>query len=324
MLPLESLMHENSPEIQQIKLVDGLKYYANKIGMSELAFKQKVSWILKFSQFHNRNHPSDLNQADIESFISSLATENHYNQSTQLRALSAIQFLYQEFLRIPLKPIKYIKNKERRSFADRFGDAACQSVVKSLNGSSQLMTELAIFGRLKLKQVVNIKLLDVDIKKNQIAIRRPNDSVNFIINIPIKLILTIRIQMLRARQLEQIKTQASTHVDSNPHNLQLPNHSEYLFSVANTSSPHITSKAMQLALLKNDIKIAYKNHLRYSSIKLPSLMMGSRRTNHQQIEHLSTPLFSTLNRRQSSFNFDIHIPTINNVNRMQELKQSVA
>jgi len=324
MLPLNTLIHENSLKIQQIKLIDGVKSHANKSGMSELVSKQTVNWILKFSQFHNKNHPSDLNQADIESFLSSLATENNYSEATQLKALAAIRFLYQTFLRLPLSSVKFIKNKARRSFADHFGEDACQSTINRMQGSSQLMAELAVFGRLKLKQVVNLKLSDIDIKKSRITVKNDNNEIKCVLNMPIKLVLNIRIQMLRARQLAQIKTQAY----SNTYHIQAVSQSavkaEYLFPVANTTSPHISSRSMQLALLKNDIKIAANNNLNRSSMKTPESLIRSGYRANRQLANGSASLFSRTNRRQCSFAFSTPVNDVGTIDRMRELKRSVA
>jgi len=331
MLTLTTVIQDNSPEIQQIQLVDRVKSFAKRDGLSDQEIKRKVIWILKFSQFHNKHHPVDLNQADIESFLSSLATENNLSESTQLSALSAIEYLYQQVLQIPLKPMIFIKNKRRKGFIEHFGTTACQSVIRHLQGNSQLMAELASLGRLKLREVVNLRLTDIDIRKNTIIVRKTSGETNFVLNIPVKLMLNIRIQVMRARQLLQIKTQACSNVAS----IQLFSaaaQSEYLFPVSNKESPHISSQAMQLALLKNDISIAVKRYLRRSPLRLPNALINPKNSHQHPFKHQFSSLFSKKTSRQSAFNFNInanlHVNIRNQIasrtDRMHDLKQSVA
>ena len=328
MLTLTTIIQDNSPEIQQIRLVDRVKSFAKRDGLSDQEIKQKITWILKFSQFHNKHHPVDLNQADIESFLSSLATENNLSESTQLSALSAIEYLYHQVLQIPLGSMTFIKNKARRGFGEHFGASACESVIRQLQGNSQLMAELAVLGRLKLREVVNLRLADIDIRKNTIVVRKTSEETNFVLNIPVKLMLNIRIQVMRARQLLQIKTQARSNIESsNIAPIQLFSaaaQSEYLFPVSNKESPHISSQSMQLALLKNDINIAVRRYLSCSPVRLPKSFINPKKEHQHPFKHQSISFFSKKASRQSTFNFKLNKQTVNRTDRMHDLKQSVA
>ena len=55
-----------------------------------------LSWIKQFILFHGKQHPADLGAAEVETFLTYLATQRHVSSSTQNQALSAILFLYRE------------------------------------------------------------------------------------------------------------------------------------------------------------------------------------------------------------------------------------
>ncbi len=286
MLSLNRLIQENTADIQARKLIERIRIFAQQKHLAEVEINHRINWVLRFIQFHNKQHPVNLNQSDVESFLSSLATENNYDSAIQANAVIALKFLYREFLQIKMADFQYIQIKSRRGLIDRFGDLHCRAVLNHLQGTSLLMAELVVAGKLKLNEVVNLKLTDINIKKNRICIRHKDGNIKFTLNIPIQLILDLRIQMMRVRQLMQIKTQQFSKMNqpgqtllSNTSQLSLKNkEDEYLFPVANIENPHISSRAMQLALLKNDIKIATKQYLRSSSnavtVKLVNLNKG--------------------------------------------------
>jgi len=270
MLNLNTLIHDTSAETQLKKLINALKAFALKNELTELTTKNRLIWIIRFIRFHNRQHPAGLSPTDVESYLSSLAVEYNYNQAIQSQALDAIQFLYRDFLQIELGTLQYSRTKTRRGFSNRFGDFQCRAVLNRMQGSSLLMAEVAVLGKLKLFEVINLKLADVDIKKNRIDIRSANGEIKFSLNIPLPLILNLRIQLMRVRQLIQIKNQQFSSIKQiNPSSLSVDNQdpsqdkeNEYLFPVANCENPHISSRSMQLALLKNDISIAVKQYSR--------------------------------------------------------------
>jgi hypothetical protein len=52
--------------------------------------------------FHDKRHPADLGAAEVVAFLSYLATHRNVSRSTQNEALSAILFLYRDFMWVTL------------------------------------------------------------------------------------------------------------------------------------------------------------------------------------------------------------------------------
>jgi site-specific recombinase XerD len=76
-----------------------------------------VYWIRRYILFHNKRHPKDMAEAELEAFLTHLAVEEDVAASTQNQALSALLFLYRYVLQQPLtesidavraRPSKYL------------------------------------------------------------------------------------------------------------------------------------------------------------------------------------------------------------------------
>ena len=272
MIPLNTIINDNSPEIQEQLLIDSLCEFANNQQLTDSEINNIVSWVLRFTRFHNRQHPSGLNHSDIETFISLLATEHNYAHTTQLKAVEAITFLYKDFLKIDIGELNYVKLKKRHGFLNRFGNKTCFSVLNNMTGCCLLMSKLALLGNLKLREVVNLKLSDINIKENNINVRKNNGEIKFTLNIPFQIILDLRIQLMRVRQLVAIsQTQDKKVSQLNLLDQKLISRKnvgdEYLFSLASQSNLISPSRADVLAVLKNDIRIASRLHLRFAKVQ---------------------------------------------------------
>lgn len=59
-----------------------------------------LQWIRRFILFHGKKHPREMGVAQVEAFLSHLATDARVAASTQNQALSALLFLYREVLQV--------------------------------------------------------------------------------------------------------------------------------------------------------------------------------------------------------------------------------
>ena len=305
MLALKTIIDDNLPEIQQRKLIDSLRIFANKQELTELEINHLVSWVLRFTRFHSLQHPSNLTKSDVEAFISQLSTEHNYSQAIQLQAIKAITFLYNKFLKINLGDLDYIKLSNRIGFFQRYEREACVAVIDNMQGCSLLMSKLALFGNLKLREVANLKISDINIKENTIKIRNNNGAVKFTINIPFQIILDLRIQLMRSRQLNQVsKNEQSSvsqlHLIDSLIDKEGGSKNDFLFSIASLANPIASNSEQILAILKNDIRIAIKQYSQLSykqkTIKLRS--MSNSNSASSQARDITSDC-----KLQSSFNF---------------------
>src|ERR1035438_2575851 len=65
-----------------------------------------VGWIRRFVVFHGKRHPDEMGEAEINAFLSSLATDGPVAASTPTPAPSALLFLYRHILEKPFPEMR--------------------------------------------------------------------------------------------------------------------------------------------------------------------------------------------------------------------------
>jgi len=78
--------------LDQVREIIRLKHYSRKTE------KTYVSWIRRFILFHDKRHPEEMGEREIEAFLSDLAVNRKVAASTQNQAFNAILFLYRTVL----------------------------------------------------------------------------------------------------------------------------------------------------------------------------------------------------------------------------------
>ena len=74
-----------------------------------------VAWIRRFILFHGKRHPDEMGAAEVEQFLSHLATSRRVASSTQNQALAALLFLYREVLSVSLPWLDEVTGPGNRS-----------------------------------------------------------------------------------------------------------------------------------------------------------------------------------------------------------------
>ncbi len=73
-----------------------------------------VGWIRRFILFHDRRHPEEMGETEIDEFLTHLARQRKVTASTQTQALSALLFLYREVLDRPCAWVDVTVRAKRR------------------------------------------------------------------------------------------------------------------------------------------------------------------------------------------------------------------
>ena len=74
--------------LDQVREAMRLKHYAYR---TEETY---VQWIRRYILFHNKRHPKEMGQPEIEAFLTDLAVNQQVAASTQNQALNAVLFPY--------------------------------------------------------------------------------------------------------------------------------------------------------------------------------------------------------------------------------------
>ncbi len=90
---MRQLVSEHKPKLlDQVRTTIRRKHYSIRTEDSY------VDWIKRYIFFHNKRHPAEMGEHEIEQFLNHLAVAKKVAASTQNQALSALVFLYREVL----------------------------------------------------------------------------------------------------------------------------------------------------------------------------------------------------------------------------------
>lgn len=154
------------------KLIDIIK---EKLEYKKYTLKTQKNyrwWIKKYILFHQKKHPLDMGKEEIECFLKHLSEDKKLGATTQNQALNAIIFLYEEVLEIPIKTqnIKNLRVKRKECFPVVLSKDELSQMFYHMNGVYKLMVTLMYGCGLRMNELLNLKIKDIDFKTKQVNI----------------------------------------------------------------------------------------------------------------------------------------------------------
>jgi len=154
------------------KLLDQVRQAIRTRHLSPHTEQAYVGWIKRFIFFHNKRHPTEMAEAEIGNFLSSLATDAKVSASTQNQALNALLFLYHEVLDKKIGLIQGVVRAKRPSrLPVVLTKEEVQRLLNSINGTPWLMAMLLYGAGLRLMECCRLRVKDIDFSRNQIVVR---------------------------------------------------------------------------------------------------------------------------------------------------------
>ena len=259
---------KNESHLQQI---ERFSRFVERQNLSTRQTQQHISWVLRFLHYYGSCQLDTLRKADVERYLSHLALSLNASRDAQIQAHKAIVLFFNQCLDIELGRLNFTQQRKQSSFVKRFGMRECQAVIEHLNGTSKLVTQLAAFTHIKLKDILNLRIADIDFKKNEIVVRHGNGQIKMSVNIPMAIILDLRIQSIRVHSL--VQQEKERELSNQPTQLailaeQLEPEWQYLFpygyqhGVQGDSNKRSLLNQMPISVIKNDIQIAIQAYRR--------------------------------------------------------------
>ena len=153
--------------LDRVREIMRLKHYSIR---TEEAY---TAWIIRFIVFHNKRHPKDMGQPEIEAFLSSLASEGNVAASTQNQAFHAILFLYRQVLDIPLEgeSINALRARKKKNLPVVLTKEEVRRVITLIPGKYQLMARIMYGAGLRLMECIRLRVKDLDFEMNEVTVR---------------------------------------------------------------------------------------------------------------------------------------------------------
>jgi len=148
-----------------------------------------VHWIKQYIFFHNKKHPMEMGKEEIEAFLTFLATKKRVSPTTQNQAFAAILFLYKEVLGIDMSEwnIQALRAQERKHIPVVLTKEEVQKVLQNLNGIYKLIVTLMYGCGLRMNEVLNIRIKDLDFGFDKLYIWDSKSLKDRTVPLPLKL-----------------------------------------------------------------------------------------------------------------------------------------
>ena len=131
-----------------------------------------VQWIKRFILFHNKRHPLEMAEPEINHFLTYLAVQKKVASSTQNQALCAILFLYKEILGTEIgKLTNLVWAKKPKRLPIVFSRDEVKNVLCQLSGAKWLMANLLYGAGLRHIECLRLRIKDIDFDYNEILVR---------------------------------------------------------------------------------------------------------------------------------------------------------
>jgi len=131
-----------------------------------------VHWIRRFVLFHNRMHPRELRESEVNRFLTHLAVKGKVAASTQNQALAALLFLYQHVLEQPLNRIEGVVRARRpKRLPVVLTSDEVERVLAHLDGVPRLVCTILYGSGLRLLEALQLRWKDLDFGRGEITVR---------------------------------------------------------------------------------------------------------------------------------------------------------
>lgn len=131
-----------------------------------------VQWVRRFVRFHGLRHPRELGKAEVEAFLSDLATRRRVSASTQNQALAALLFLYRHVLDAPLPWLQdVVRAKRPLRLPVVLTRDEVRRLLEALEGVPRLVALVIYGGGLRLTEALNLWVQDLDLSRGEVMVR---------------------------------------------------------------------------------------------------------------------------------------------------------
>ena len=162
-----------------------------------------VHWIKHYIFFHNKKHPLEMEKPEIEQFLTSLAVQKKVSPTTQNQAFSALLFLYKEVLGVDMSSwnIQALRAKERKHIPQVLTKEEVKKVIENLTGTYQLIVYLMYGCGLRMSEVLNLRIKDIDFGFDKVYIWDSKSLKDRTLPLPQKLKQRLKAQVEYVEQL---------------------------------------------------------------------------------------------------------------------------
>jgi integron integrase len=185
------------------KLLDIMR---DKIRLKHYSIKTEntyIYWSKKYILFHNKRHPKEMGKKEIEQFLTHLAKVQNLSATSQNQAFYALLFLYEQVLNISLKDqnIQALRAQERKHIPVVLTIDEVKRIILNLSGIYQLMVKLMYGCGLRMSELQNIRIKDIDFGYDKVYIWDSKSLKDRTLPLPIKIKDELKVQVQKVKEI---------------------------------------------------------------------------------------------------------------------------
>jgi len=190
---------------KQPKLLDQVRYAIRTKHYSYRTEEAYVNWIIRFILYHNKRHPKEMGEKEINQFLTYLAVGEKVSASTQNQALCAIVFLYKHVLNKKLGDFGQLEwSKKPRRMPVVFSRVEVKSIIKHIYGDKWIMANLLYGAGLRLSEWFRLRVKDIDFGNNCITVRDGKGEKDRVTVLPEIVKAPLKEHLVKREKLHQI------------------------------------------------------------------------------------------------------------------------
>ena len=162
-----------------------------------------MQWVREYILYHNKRHPKEMSETEINQFISHLVGEHKVSASTQNQAISAILFLYRHVLHIGLDETRLAEFRPQRakSIPTVLSKAEVKCIIDIMHGVNKLIAQTLYGSGLRIMECLRLRVKDIDFANHQIIVRDGKGGGDRVTTLPNALIQPLKLQLQYAKAL---------------------------------------------------------------------------------------------------------------------------
>jgi integron integrase len=158
-----------------------------------------LRWMRRFADFHGRPLRT-LGPADVEAFLTHLATRCQVGAATQNQALQALLFLFRQVLGIDLP---WLENVTRAAPVKHLpvvlSRAEVRSLLAHLDGASWLIASLLYGSGLRVMEGMRLRVKDLALERGELIVREGKGGKDRVTMVPAALLTPLKVHLSRLR-----------------------------------------------------------------------------------------------------------------------------
>ncbi len=186
------------------KLLDQLRHAVRALHYSLKTEAAYVHWARRYILFHNKRHPAEMREPEVNQFLTDLAVRGKVAASTQNQALAALLFLYDKVLHQPLERMEgVVRAKRPQRLPVVLTRDEVRSVLARLDGTYRLIATLLYGCGLRQIECLRLRVKDIDFAKNQITIREGKGQKDRVTMLPAMVREPLERHLQRVKRLHE-------------------------------------------------------------------------------------------------------------------------